>query len=256
MIIQIYEIQTPREAEEVIALGVDRVGSVIVDETRWREPLVRETIAAVRVLGGVSSLIPLFNREEAVLRTLDYYRPDMVHFCDALPVGKAAAPARAAPARLQARVRERFPGIAVMRSIPIPRPGAAPESGASAVDLAREFAPSSDYFLTDTLLTKGPSAAAGDQPVAGFIGITGLTCDWAAARRLVDESRVPVILAGGLTPDNVYAGILSVRPAGVDSCTGTNAVDARGAPIRFRKDPERVRRFVAETRRAQGEIRG
>ena len=62
-----------------------------------------------------------------------------------------------------------------------------------------------------------------DQPVEGFVGITGKTCDWIAARRLVESSRIPVILAGGLSPENVYEGILAIRPAGVDSCTLTNA---------------------------------
>jgi phosphoribosylanthranilate isomerase len=48
-----------------------------------------------------------------------------------------------------------------------------------------------------------------------------------------------VILAGGLTPDNVREAILAVRPAGVDCHTGVE--DASG-----RKDADKVRRFVAE----------
>jgi phosphoribosylanthranilate isomerase len=71
------------------------------------------------------------------------------------------------------------------------------------------------------------------------------------AAGLVQASRIPVILAGGLTPDNVFDGLARVKPAGVDSCTGTNAVDAGGQAIRFKKDLEKVGRFVARARQAQ-----
>jgi phosphoribosylanthranilate isomerase len=63
------------------------------------------------------------------------------------------------------------------------------------------FGPVSDYFLTDTLLTDGSGAA--DQPVDGFVGITGTTCDWKIAAELVRISPMPVILAGGISPENV-----------------------------------------------------
>jgi phosphoribosylanthranilate isomerase len=63
-----------------------------------------------------------------------------------------------------------------------------------------------------------------------------------------------VILAGGLAPGNVYDGILDVRPAGVDSCTRTNVVDSGGQSVRFKKDLEKVKQFVDETRRAESVI--
>ena len=97
--------------------------------------------------------------------------------------------------------------------------------------------------------------ACRDQPVNGFIGITGKTCNWTAARRLVDATPVPVILAGGLSPENVFEAIVQVRPAGVDSCTGTNATGPDGTPIRFKKELDRVKRFVAETLRAKSALR-
>jgi phosphoribosylanthranilate isomerase len=86
--------------------------------------------------------------------------------------------------------------------------------------------------------------------VNGFVGITGLTCNWTIARKLVDSANIPVILAGGLSPDNVFNGIINVKPAGVDSCTQTNACDMQGNPVRFKKDMAKVKRFVEESRRA------
>ena len=62
--------------------------------------------------------------------------------------------------------------------------------------------------------------------------------------QLVRQSRIPVILAGGISPDNVQEAIRQVRPFGVDSCTQTNAVDKHGKPIRFKKDYEKVRLLI------------
>ena len=70
------------------------------------------------------------------------------------------------------------------------------------------------------------------------------------AAELVTGSRIPVILAGGISPENVAGGIRQVRPFGVDSCTCTNAVGEDGRPIRFKKDPARVQALVSETHRA------
>jgi phosphoribosylanthranilate isomerase len=42
MIVQIYEIQTPQEAEKCIALGVDHIGSVILSQDGWRVRVLRE----------------------------------------------------------------------------------------------------------------------------------------------------------------------------------------------------------------------
>lgn len=59
--------------------------------------------------------------------------------------------------------------------------------------------------------------------MAGSVGITVEVCDWPPAAALVEASRLPVILAGGISPENVFDGIRRVSPAGIDSCTQTNA---------------------------------
>ena len=253
MIVQIYEIQTPAEAGAAVVAGVDHVGSVIQDEGTWKQEVLLETVREVGRLGAKSSLIPLFNDVDRISFALDFYRPDIVHFCDAViedPVNWEAACGRMIA--LQATVRERFPQIAIMRSIPVPPPGG--RLPVSMAVFARYFEPLTDYFLTDTYFTEGHGQADAKQPVSGFIGITGRACDWDAAAQLVAESRIPVVLAGGLSPDNVSDAISAVRPAGVDSCTHTNAVDENGQPVRFKKDMEKVARFVAEARRTAASI--
>jgi phosphoribosylanthranilate isomerase len=73
-------------------------------------------------------------------------------------------------------------------------------------------------------------------------GGTGQTVDWTAARAFVAASRAKVILAGGLTPENIAEGIRAVRPWGVDVSSGVEAQPGR-------KDLTAVKRFI-ETCRA------
>jgi len=243
IVTQIYEIQTPSEAEEIIGLGVDHVGTVLVSKERWKQPVISDTRKVVRELKAQCSMIPLFSDPDTVYAATDHYRPDILHLCEHLPDCHRSAGCEAL-IKLQAGIRKRFPAVRIMRSIPIAPAGF--EKRVPTLELARIFEPVSDLFLTDTLLI-----SSDPQPVAGFVGITGKTCDWNTAAQLVQQSAIPVVLAGGLAPENVYAGIMAVKAAGVDSCTRTNAIAADGKPVRFKKDMQRVRAFVEQTRRAE-----
>jgi phosphoribosylanthranilate isomerase len=246
MIIQIYEIQDPTEAEMLIALGVDHIGSVLVSATDWKVPMVKETLEFVQSTSAQSSLIPLFNTPDAVLRALDYYQPDIVHFCEALTDRPDVGAYCRQLIQLQQNVKKRFPHIGIMRSIPIMVSGGA--NSVPTLEFGRWFEPFTDFFLTDTILVNASGNADDWQPVQGFVGITGQTCNWDTAAELVAASRIPVILAGGISPANVSQGIFRVRPAGVDSCTLTNAMDENGTPIRFKKDPQKVKQLVEAVR--------
>jgi phosphoribosylanthranilate isomerase len=255
IIVQLYEIQEPREAERLIELGVDRIGSVILSPEAWKVPAVRDVVRLVRGSGAQSSLIPLLAREDDILRVLDYYEPDFVHFCELIPLAPHDHGRRetlcAELIRLQRRVKKEFPPLGITRSIPIPEPGLTDSAPVreTILEITRMLEPHTDGFMTDTLRGYGEEGAA--QPVAGYVGITGEVCDWDLAAALVEASRIPVILAGGISPENVFDAIDRVKPAGIDSCTQTNARDNRGRPIRFRKDFDRIRRLLDEVRRAE-----
>ncbi len=73
------------------------------------------------------------------------------------------------------------------------------------------------------------------------VGGTGKTCDWDKAAQLVRSIQQPVLLAGGLTPDNVAEAIMAVLPAGVDVDSGVEFEPGR-------KDISKVEDFLAAAR--------
>jgi len=95
------------------------------------------------------------------------------------------------------------------------------------------------YALADaTLLVDAPMAMGG-------YGGGGQTGDWALARQAVERTGWPIILAGGLTPNNVAAALASVNPRGVDVSSG---VESRGE-AGLAKDDARIRRFIRVAKR-------
>ncbi len=248
-VIQIYEVQECGEAEALMEIGVDHIGSVLMSPDFHGKNPLSETLSLVSRCGKRSSLIPLFQDVEDISRSLDYFRPDIVHFCEGLCGGNGGTACRDEALERQQFIRDRFPEIRIMRSVPIGQAGHSQR--VPTLEIARMFEPFSDFFLTDTLLANGSENPDDEQPVAGFIGITGKVCDWDVAAELVRESSIPVILAGGISPENAADGFRRVRPAGVDSCTLTNAVNEKGRPVRFRKDLDKVRRMVDAVRRVE-----
>ncbi len=97
--------------------------------------------------------------------------------------------------------------------------------------LERLTVPSVGTAWTDGLvLVDGPGEAG-----------EGITGNWARARAMA--ATVPLMLAGGLSPDNVVAAIFAVKPVAVDVSSGVES--ARGV-----KDPLRIVQFVRVVRDA------
>ena len=134
-----------------------------------------------------------------------------------------------------------------MRTIPIPAEDLA-VAEFPWKEIADRFEPVSDLFLIDSWVPEHHS------PVPEYVGITGRRADPAHSRALVRHCGLPVILAGGLSAENVHAALLDAAPTGVDSCTLTNQVDASGRPVRFVKDMLKVAKFVTEAERGALEL--
>jgi len=89
-----------------------------------------------------------------------------------------------------------------------------------------------------------------DSNVAGEAGGKGETFDWSVLNRADQDhsSERHMILAGGLTPGNVFDGVVATRPWAVDVSSGVER--ARGD-----KDPVLVAQFVAQVRAADEQLR-
>lgn len=92
-----------------------------------------------------------------------------------------------------------------------------------------------------------PSSDAADAVIvdstdAQGAGGTGETTDWEEAARFVDETTLPVVLAGGLDPSNVSRAVETVAPYAVDVSSGVERGEA--------KDDVLVENFVREVRDA------
>jgi phosphoribosylanthranilate isomerase len=98
-----------------------------------------------------------------------------------------------------------------------------------ASSLAAMAAYDTDYFLIDSYAEGKP-------------GGTGETCDWSLAAQ-AKKFGPPVLLAGGLTPQNAAQAVRAVQPFGVDVSSGVESATGK-------KDPQKMRDFVAAVRGA------
>ncbi len=219
MIVQIYGITTPEDAAAVGALGPDHVG-VVLDEgiETWDSVDLVTARAIVGELEGTVRPVALSLSTDLgrIRRTVEELEPEIVHLARA---------ADGLDPDAVASLRASLDPVEVMTTVPV--------RGSHALRIAETLAGCSDYLLLDTA-----------HPATGVVGATGRVHDWALSATIVDATDVPVILAGGLGPDNVAEAIERVEPWGVDSETRTSHSDDRR-----RKDLDAVRRFV-ETARA------
>lgn len=102
-----------------------------------------------------------------------------------------------------AEIRESLPEIRIVQVIHV--------AGDESLDEAMEAAKTADALLLDS---GNPRLAVKE------LGGTGRRHDWGVSRRIVESVGVPVYLAGGLNSANVREAIETVRPYGVDVCSG------------------------------------
>src|ERR671924_910304 len=211
MIVQIYETQHASEARALEAVGVDHIG-VLVGPGRYAREL--QPPQARKIFQGVSRArrvaLSLANDLEEVIEVVAETVPDILHL--------GTVPEALGPEAV-VTLKTRFPDLQLMRTIPV--------IDEQSLILAQQYDGLVEYLLLDTY-----------QPGDTQVGATGAPHDWDLSRRIVSSVRTPVILAGGLGPQNVAEAIHTVRPAGVDSKTHTDQDGGLG------KDIEKVRAFV------------
>ncbi|MGD9536340.1 MAG: phosphoribosylanthranilate isomerase [Alphaproteobacteria bacterium] len=218
VIVQIYEVGNPEEGVALAKRGVDHVGVLVGNGAFPRELSAAKAKAIFNALPEATKRVALSlsSDPDEIARVASETRPDILH------VGAAIELISANQVR---DLKGRFPKLAWMRAIPV--------VGEEAIAWTKAYEGIADWLLLD-------SHKAGDRQ----IGALGITHDWSISRRIVEATRTPVILAGGLGPDNVADAIRVVRPAGVDSKTKTDRADGKG------KDLAKVERFVANAKAA------
>ncbi len=157
-------------------------------------PIEEELIAeiAATIPPGVSSF--LLTCKQDVTSIVDQQRRlgvNTIQICDRLTEGTYE------------ELRAELPGISLVQVIHV--------TGPESVEEAPSVAPRVDAILLDS----------GNQSLKiKELGGTGRTHDWELSRQIRERIDVPLFLAGGLKPENVVEAIQTVRPFGIDVCSG------------------------------------
>lgn len=116
---------------------------------------------------------------------------------------------------------DRLPEVKLIKAVHV--------GGKESVEIAEEW---SEAPISAILL---------DSRTRDRLGGTGKVHDWNISREIVELSKHPVVLAGGLNPDNVAAAVRAVRPSGVDVNSGVEKIGGE-------KDASKVRSFIENAR--------
>lgn len=219
MKVQIYTMQSVEEALQVAALGVDHLGLTPSQRGLPGEIdfwTAREIVEAVEDK-AVCVALTVETQEKEIIRMVRAVQPQILHLC---PLENTFLPDDVR------RLRDKLPDLPIMQAISI--------TGPEALDTARSYRQVADYLILDT-----------QAPDIEGIGASGETHDWQVSRQIVQEMDLPVILAGGLSPENVAQAAGEVQPWGVDSLTHTNRTLPGGG---FKKDLDRIKSFVEAAR--------
>jgi phosphoribosylanthranilate isomerase len=217
-LIQVAGIIDQAEADMVCAEGADWVGFAL------RLPAKNEDLSEQDAAAIIATFEPPIR---GVVITYLTDAREVATFCAELGVQTVQLHGDVPTAQLRT-LRDIAPDLYVLKSLVVKEDNL--DELTALVDETAEWV---DMFITDTF-----------NPATGAKGATGLVHDWDISAELVRVSPRPLMLAGGLNPDNVAAAIEHIRPAAVDAHTG---LEDRSTG---RKDRAKVRRFVQQSREA------
>ena len=220
MLVQIYEVSSPEEAKALAGLGVDHIGVLVGDGAFPRERTIDDARLIFSAIPSSSKGLALLLSSDVRLikRVISELKPAIVHL--------GASTDLLTPSTVRDLKKQCDP-VTVMRSIPV----VCDES----IAIAESYDGIADLLLLDS-----------HRPGDTQIGALGITHSWELDRKIVEFVHIPVLIAGGLGPDNVVDAIRAVQPAGVDSKTKTDKDDGSHS-----KDLQKIRRFVARAKSQQ-----
>jgi phosphoribosylanthranilate isomerase len=197
--------------DAALAAGADMVGLVFFPPSPRNLSLKNGTSLAARARGKALRVALTVDADDALLEAIRArVAPDI------LQLHGSETPARVS------EIRKRF-GIPVMKALPV--------AEATDLDAVPAYAAVAERILFDARPPRDATRPGGH----------GRTFDWSLLARVTRSK--PVMLSGGLDPDNVATAIRVVRPDAVDVSSGVEK--SPGV-----KDPEKIARFVANARAA------
>ena len=217
MKVQIYTIQSVEEAIEVIEIGIDNIG-ITPASIGLPGEISYETAKEIceNVKQGTKVASSVSNNIEEIIEMIMFVNPDVLHLC-----GEPGELNVKAIKLIKQQLQKYKSKLPIMQAISV--------DDMSALNFAKEYEEVADYFILDTSTTS----------VQG-VGASGNVHDWSISKMIVENVKIPVVLAGGLSPENVKEAIATVKPWGVDSLTHTNKFLIDGS---FTKDIKKVREF-------------
>jgi phosphoribosylanthranilate isomerase len=207
MRVKICGITNLEEARLALSCGADAVGFLIGLDYRTDDAI--EPSAAKKI---IASLPPFVSSVLVTHRTEPGW---VVEMCQEIACSTVQLHGEFPPEKIPA-LREKAPHLRVIKAVHV--------VDTTSLSLAAEAARWADAILLDTKTDTR-------------IGGTGLTHDWSISASIVKQTNRPVIMSGGLNPDNVRAAIATVLPYAVDVNSGVENPDGS-------KSPEKLRAFV------------
>ena len=219
MIVQVFAIKSAEEMQMCIDAGLDRwgleVGKKGVMPSEMSFEKTRQVFKATPS-NYPKMALTIDTDIDDLVEIVTETQPDLFHLCGDI---------QELPPDGVFELRKKIPGVEIIQAIPI--------IGPKSIDIALAYEEVADILFLDSVA-----------PDVKGIGIAGVTHDWNISRKIVETVKIPCILAGGLSPENVAESIEAVRPWGVDSNTHTCI------PGTWKKDPDRMRRFVEAAKSA------
>lgn len=209
--VKICGIRTLADAKAVVEAGADALG-FLVDIKGAKGSVGSATAAAI-----VAHLPPFVSSVAVTTET------------DAKAILRVVKNARATTIQLQGKVTPDT--VRAVKVFFVKVYVAIHVSDESAIEEAKKFEDAADAIILDST------------DKSGALGGTGKTHNWDISRRIVEAVSIPVILAGGLTPDNVAEAVQKVRPYAVDVQSGVTNPDGS-------KNLEKTRFFIERAKAA------
>ncbi|MBD3223229.1 MAG: phosphoribosylanthranilate isomerase [Caldithrix sp.] len=186
-------IQSIAEAQMAVHAGADAIG--LVSEMPFGpgvipEPLIRDIARSLPPMVN-SVLLSSATNTDTILKQLAFCRTDMIQLVERVE------------SVVLKTIKHQFPEISVIQVLHV--------TDQQSLSDAKECSRYADAILLDSGNPKKPVRE---------LGGTGRVHDWNISRAIRDTVRIPVILAGGLTPSNVIDAVRSVQPYAVDVCSG------------------------------------